>query len=627
MKQLLIVAAIALGMSHAARAGATDPVTPPIAVRTAPSAADLVAPSVMSDPLLSPDGSRVAARALVRGVPMLVLVDVRSTSHPATPLPLPPGQALDSFSWAGNDHLVLGLNAKGRFHYVVRDLGGGADVAIRRDGRIIHIDRAGRFLLLSGGNPDSPAVFRVDLSTGEDERIVAPQKGVRTWFADADGVVRAGLAWAGGRPAMLYRAGEDQKFIRTPEARGDTPEIEQIVPVRGTSQGYAIAGTQKGRIGLYHYDLSANRLGALIYQHERVDLDGLETDPGGKLVGAIFTEDREQVRWLDPAMRTLQRRVDSALPGRANRILARSDPRLLVWSTADGEAGAWYLFDRMGGGATLLTRPRATLNGTRLATVRPIRFVARDGLNLGGYLTLPQGKRDHALPLVVMPHGGPFARDTADYDSWVQFLAARGYAVLQPNYRGSTGFGRAFEALGDGQWGRAMQDDIDDSVAWLAHSGTIDPKRVCIMGASFGGYAAMWAAIRNPDRYRCAISYAGVSDIAGQLAFDKPTFESGRSFRGWQRRIQGDDSGFPLDSISPLKQAARIRIPLLIAHGTADDTVPFDQSLKLHRALARLGTPHEFVPYRGEYHSIRLPANEADFLNRVGAFLALHNPA
>jgi dipeptidyl aminopeptidase/acylaminoacyl peptidase len=626
MKQLLIVAALALGILHPAMARASDPAAPPAATPTLPSAADLVAPPVLGEPQLSPDGTRVAALGQVRGVPTLILVDVRDAGHRSVPVPLPAGQSLDSFNWAGDRLLVLGLRSADRTRYLVRDIAAGTDVAIRRDGRIIHIDRAGRFMLLSGGDPDSPGVFRVDLSTGASDRIVAPQKGVRTWYADGDGVVRAGLAWAGGRPAMLYRAGEDQRFTRTPQSTSDTPEIEQMVPVRGTAQGYAIAGSAKGRIGLYQYDFGANRLGALIYEHARVDLDGFETDRSGRLVGAIFTEDREQVRWLDPAMRALQRRVDAALPGRANRILASSDPRLLVWSIADGEAGGWFLFDRASGQATLLSNPRAALEGKRLATVRPVRFVARDGLHLGGYLTLPPGRSDKGLPLVVMPHGGPFARDTADYDSWVQFLATRGYAVLQPNFRGSTGFGRNFETLGDGQWGRAMQDDIDDGVAWLARAGTIDPKRVCIMGASFGGYSAMWAAIRNPDQYRCAISYAGVSDIAAQLAFDKPTFDSGKSFRGWQRRIQGDGA-FPLDSISPLKQAARIRIPLLIAHGTADETVPFDQSLRLHRALEKLGQPHEFVPYRGEYHSIRVPANEADFLTRVGAFLARHNPA
>jgi dipeptidyl aminopeptidase/acylaminoacyl peptidase len=198
--------------------------------------------------------------------------------------------------------------------------------------------------------------------------------------------------------------------------------------------------------------------------------------------------------------------------------------------------------------------------------------------------------------------------------------------VLQPQFRGSTGFGRDQVEKGEGQWGRGMQDDIDDGVRWLAAQGVADPGRVCIMGASFGGYAAMWAAVRNPELYRCAISFAGISDIAGQLRFDRPGFESGRSFKGWQSRIQGN-RGFELQSISPLFQVARLRTPILIAHGAEDDNVPVIQSVQLHNALDKLGRPHEFVIYPGEGHGLDNPANEADFLNRVGAFLDKNNPA
>ncbi|NML07733.1 S9 family peptidase [Sphingomonas sp. G-3-2-10] len=617
---LAVCALVFTGMSTGA-ALASDPPRNDV-----PTAADLGAAPILSDPLLSPDGARIAARGLVQGVPMLVLADVTTPEHRAAPVGLPRGQVLDFFQWAGSDRLILGLIDGRKRRMVIHDVATGAQTPLEQGGEILHVDRAGRFLLLSGGSERAPAVYRIDLATGAATLVVKPQANVQSWHADSAGVIRAGISWDGGRRSLLYRAGDGQKFVRAPRTAGEGPEIDQIVPVQGSDRGYAIADNGRGRFGLYRYDFTGDRLGELVFENPRVDLDGFEAAPDGRLLGVIYTADHEETTWIDPVRKSLQKRVDAALPGRANRILSTSDPRALIWSSAGGDAGAWYVFDRASGRADLFVRPRATLTGKRLSAVTPVRYAARDGLEVPGYLTLPAGRDPKDLPLIVMPHGGPFARDVMHYDSWVQYLASKGYAVLQPNFRGSTGFGRAYEAKGDGEWGRAMQDDIDDGVKWLAARGTIDPKRVCIMGASFGGYAAMWGAIRNPELYRCAISYAGVSDIAGQLAFDRPTFENGRAFRDWQARIQGD-ARFPLDSISPLRQAARVRIPLLIAHGTADDIVPVSQSLRMHEALDKLDVPHEFVTYPGETHQLETPANEIDFMNRVGAFLDRHNPS
>lgn len=591
-----------------------------------PTAADLGAAPILSDPAMSPDGAHIAARGLVQGVPMLVLADITTSAHRAAPVSLPPGQILDFFQWAGSDRLILGLIDGRRHRMVVHEVTTGRQIPFEQGGEILHIDRDGRYLLLSGGSARTPAVYRIDLASGAATRVVRPQANVQSWHVDSAGVVRAGVAYDGGRRSLLYRAGDGQRFLRAPRVAGTGPAIDQIVPVHGSDRGYAIADGGTGRFGLYRYDFTGDRLGELVFENPRVDLDGFQAAPDGTLLGVVFTGDREETVWIDPAHKSLQKRIDAALPGRANRILSTSDPRALVWSSSSGDAGAWYVFDRASGRADLFVRPRAALSGKRLSTVMPVRYAARDGLEIPGYLTLPAGRDPKDLPLIVMPHGGPFARDAMHYDGWVQYLASKGYAVLQPNFRGSTGFGRAYEAKGDGEWGRGMQDDIDDGVKWLAARGTIDAKRVCIMGASFGGYAAMWATIRNPEMYRCAISYAGVSDIAGQLAFDRPTFGNGRSFRDWQARIQGSPA-FPLDSISPLRQAAKVRAPLLIAHGTADDIVPVGQSVRMHEALEKLGREHEFVTYPGETHQLETPTNEIDFMNRVGAFLAKHNPS
>jgi len=625
------MAACVLGLSGLAFAA------DPAAIAEAPSAADFAAPPTLSDPILSPDGLHVAVRALDSGKPRLLILDAAAPDLQAKPVALPAGQLVEAFRWAGNGRLVVTLaDSRGTRLFALDLATSGLTPLTQRahgDGdEILYIDTAGRSLLLSrpGAKNGPPGVDRIDLATGETVRIVQPQEHISTWYADTAGVVRAGVGYDGGKRWLLYRAGDNQVFARTRsrDTKDESIEIDQIVPVQGSDRGYAVAGGGDGRYALYRYDFTGDRVGELIYENPRVDIDGFQTDRQGNLLGVIFTDDQEQTLWLDPALKALQARIDAVLPDTVNRIASMSDnrTRLLVWSSAPNDPGAWYLYDSVSGQASLLARPRAALAGKRLSPVTSVRYAARDGLEIRGYLTLPIGRDPKSLPLIVMPHGGPFARDDMRYDGWVQFLASKGYAVLQPNFRGSTGFGRSFVEKGDGEWGRGMQDDIDDGVRWLAAQGIADPKRVCIMGASFGGYAAMWAAVRNPELYRCAISFAGISDIAGQLRYDKPGFENGRSFKGWQARIRGQ-RGFELESISPLAQVARMRTPILIAHGAADDNVPVIQSIQLHDALTRLGRPHEFLVYPGEGHGLDNPANEADFLTRVGVFLDKYNPS
>jgi dipeptidyl aminopeptidase/acylaminoacyl peptidase len=328
---------------------------------------------------------------------------------------------------------------------------------------------------------------------------------------------------------MVYRADDGQAFARTGQrGRDDAGEdgIDQLIPVAGSDQGYAIAGGADGRYALFRYDFAKARLGALAYANPAVDVDGFAISPEGALLGVTYTGEREVTKWLDAKLADAQARIDRALPGAVNNVVSMSGDRgrLLVWSGSATDPGSFHLFDSATGRLTPFARTHPALGGKRLSEMRAVAYKARDGLAIPAYLTLPAGRGGKALPLIVMPHGGPFVRDTYGYDAWVQYLAAKGYAVLQPNYRGSTGYGREFVEAGNGEWGRGMQDDADDGVKWLAAQGIADPGRVCIMGASYGGYAAMRAAVRNPEIYRCAISFAGISDVAAQLGHDRKTF-------------------------------------------------------------------------------------------------------
>ncbi len=612
-----------------------------------PTAADFGALPVLTDPVLSPDGKRVAARGLIQGQTGMLIIDFSASPRKITPFGLPKGHQLEWFRWAGSDKVIVSLSRTdslmGEDVRITRlisiDLVTGKSVFIGPEDEgvdgddVIHVDHDGKFLLLSTQATiyEYPSVYKVDLVTGKDQQIVKPIDYVWSWYADPAGVVRAGIGINSRKWWIVYRDTAAEEFKRTTRHDfddDDKNDIEQFLPVDGSDKGYAVANGDNGRFALYRYDFKNDQLGDLIYENPEVDIDSPITSSGGKVLGVYYTDDRAETAWFDPDISALQSRIDAALPDMINRILSVSDDKkkVLFWSGSASDPGSFVLLDPVAGELKLLARTHEALKGKTLSPMQSVRYKARDGLDIRGYLTLPAGHPDKNLPLVVMPHGGPFARDEWGYDPWVQYLASKGYAVLQPNYRGSTGFGREFVEKGSGQWGRGMQDDVDDGVKWLAEKGTVDPKRVCIMGGSYGGYAAEWAAIRNPETYRCAISFAGVSDIEAQLKYSRKSFSAPRYFRDWRERVQGEAS-FQLDQISPLKQVARMTVPILIAHGTDDDTVPTSQSKKLHEALVKLGRPHEYVLYKDEGHGFDNPVNSIDFLNRVGAFLDKYNPS
>lgn len=602
--------------------------------RAAPTAAELLAGPAIEEPELSPDGAAIVARIGPEG--RLALYDAQRPDLGARTIALPSGERLEWYFWLAPGRLLASLTRDGDAPLTRLVEIAPADGRITQIGRaraagmgdeLVHVDRKAGFLLLKSRDHrhGTPAMWRIDLATGTSTQVVAAQPHVRDWLVDGAGVVRAGMGEKGDKSFLVYRRGEGERFGKASSApTGTDPEVAQFAPVQGSDQGYALAEAPSGRIALYGYDFRKGKLGALVYENDKADLDGFELGPDGKPAGVAYTDDRDRTLWFDGTARARQAAVDAALPGRSNRVVSSSDDRsrMLVYSASASDPGAYYLFEK--GQARRFAAINPALDGKPLSTVSTVSYAARDGLKIQGYLTLPAGRDAKDLPLIVMPHGGPFARDSWDYDPWVQYLASKGYAVLQPNYRGSTGFGREMVARGDGQWGRGMQDDVDDGVAWLAYRGTIDPKRVCIMGASYGGYAAMWAAARDQGIYRCAISYAGISDVRAQLDFDHQTFEE-RAFRAWRQRIQGRAAS--LEALSPVTYASGLAMPLLIAHGTADQTVPADQSERMHDALVRLGKAHEFVEYQGEDHTMRDPANEADFLARVGRFLDAHNPS
>jgi dipeptidyl aminopeptidase/acylaminoacyl peptidase len=303
----------------------------------------------------------------------------------------------------------------------------------------------------------------------------------------------------------------------------------------------------------------------------------------------------------------------------------RDETKFIVAYNSPTDPGATYLYDRKTGEAKFLYRPRPWLKAEQLTGMKPVSFPARDGLKLHGYLTLPKGIPAKNLPLVLNVHGGPWARDSWGYDGEVQFLANRGYAVLQVNYRGSTGYGKNFIEAGNKEWGGKMLDDLVDAVDWVKKEGIAGPQRVGIYGGSYGGYATLAALAFRPEVFACGIDYVGISNLLTFMKTIPPYWET---FREVMHRRVGNpeiDAEF-LRSRSPLFAADKIRVPLFIAQGYNDPRVNHAEAEQIVEALKKNGHPVEYLVKMDEGHGFANPENRLDFYQHMETFLAQHLP-
>ncbi len=604
-----------------------------------------------TDPVVSPSGKWIAARIHGDNEAICVIAVAALEKGCAQRLPLGKVEAADllwvgddklSFSIIGHTQLYYLLFARKRFFVLDAAAGKLTPLNSKRSEiseEIIWIAPTGGSVLLSTqvGTASTPGVKLINVDTGESTEVQKAKEDVYRWFADRSGFVRAGFGYVNEKRVIWYRDTADEAFRRielhrlTDQDRDRDDDMIDSLRFDGPG-GKPIVETnaRTGRFGVYSYDPGKDQVGGALFEHPEVDAADLVVDPTQPAtVGVAYEDDRPHVKWFDPALEVLQRKIDNVFPDTSNRILNRSrDGNLVLLETSSPDRpGMYYLFNQTQHRMDGLTSAIAGLDGAKLAANTQIHYKARDGLDIVAYLTLPPNRTASELPLVVMPHGGPFERDHWVYDPFVQYLASRGYAVLQPQYRGSTGYGRSFVEKGYGQWGRGMQDDLLDGIKALAYRGVADPKRVCIFGASYGGYAAMWAAARDVEHYRCAASYAGVSDLVDLMQHDRRTFHADRYVSPyWEKRVEGNRD-FDLAGVSPLQQQRQISIPLLIAHGEQDTRVPSSQSHRLVDALTARHSPVESVFYKSEGHGFSDPKDLADFLSRLGNFLERYNPS
>ncbi|HWU96163.1 MAG TPA: alpha/beta fold hydrolase [Sphingomonas sp.] len=479
----------------------------------------------------------------------------------------------------------------------------------------------------------NPEVIDIDVESGEVSTVVRPNPIVSRWIADASGVVRMGSQRDRdtGKVRILYRANAKDSFHtilhETPGQYDDTELPDYILA--GSNKAYALSN-RDGYRAFYEYDLDKMALGKKVYGVAGYDLSGAALMPDGTALQSIrYTDQRSRRVFFDPRLKEIDKLLEEQF-GAGNVAIASADEKrtkILFSASALGQVPAWYLFNTETGRVALINWSNETLKNAQLNPVKTFRYTASDGKSIEAILTLPRhqaGKKN--LPLIVMPHGGPWARDDADWDSyqWAQALAEYGYVVVQPNYRGSTGYGREFGKAVDGNWGLRMQDDLNDVIPWLARDGTIDPKRVCMVGWSYGGYAASRAAQRDGDKYRCAVSGAGVHDLPAMVSYDK-------GYLGTYGAKAGLGAAGDLKAISPALHAEDFSIPILIVHGAKDQRVPVAQSRtlvsRLKGAGKKEGTDFVYVEQPLNTHNLLREQDRIQLLQEMKKFLDKHNPA
>ena len=347
------------------------------------------------------------------------------------------------------------------------------------------------------------------------------------------------------------------------------------------------------------------------------------------LAGIATGAERAAIQWLDPEVGAAWGVLNRAFKGREVALASWSGDRtrFLARVAAPASPGVWYLYDRARQEVSPLGDEYPELKDAVLGTTRWTTYKARDGLEIPAYVTRPPGVAAGAkLPLIVLPHGGPAARDDYDFDFLAQFLATRGYEVLQPQFRGSAGFGDAFRDAGRGEWGGKVQTDLLDGVAALAAAGEINSARVCIVGAGFGGYSALAGATLHPDAYRCAASIAGIGDLG--LFLSEKARLYGRASAGFEdlRDELGASDHAKLEAMSPARHANAIKAPVLLIHGDKDTVVLPSQSLLMADRLKEAGKPYELVVLEGENHYLTKTATRTQMLVALEQFLGKHLP-
>ena len=641
-RSLFFVPGIAL-MAAALVANAQAPATAPAATATATATVkaydvrDFFKKPERSRYALAPDGKHVAFMARNSGRLNVFVQALDASGAPtgeAKALTSESARDVSGFFWKGNAHLVYVKDFGGdeNYHVLSVPIDGGSSAGKDltpfdgvRAGIIDDLKDDETHLLVSHNQRDKKVfdVYRVDVTTG-DAKLVAENPGnITGWVTDHDGKLRVATTSDGVNTSMQYRDTESEPFktIVTTNFR------EAVGPLFFTFDNkrlYVNSNRGRDKPALFEFDPKTAKEGKLIYENAEVDAQGLQYSRKRKvLTEANFVDWKPQRKVLDAATEAIYADLRKQLPGYEIALQGKTkdETRYIVAAYNDRTRGAAYVYDVKAKALTKLAEIQPWLAESDMAPMKPISYKSRDGLTINGYLTLPVGKDPKNLPIVINPHGGPWARDVWRFNPEIQFLANRGYAVLQMNFRGSTGYGREFWEASFRQWGKTMQNDITDGVEWLKQQGIADSKRIAIYGGSYGGYATLAGVTFTPDLYAAAVDYVGVSNMFTFMNTIPPYWEP---FRAMMIEMVGDPAKDKelLTSASPVFFVDRIKTPLFVAQGARDPRVNKAESDQIVDALKKRGVAVEYMVKDNEGHGFSNEENQFEFSGAMEKFLA-----
>jgi dipeptidyl aminopeptidase/acylaminoacyl peptidase len=468
-------------------------------------------------------------------------------------------------------------------------------------------------------------VYRLNTETGELKMVAENPGNITGWVTDHDGNIRIATTTDGVNTSILYRDTEKDTFrtIMT------TTFKEQFGPLFFTFDNkniYAASNIGRDKAAIVEYDIANNKEIKVVYERKDVDVEAMNYSHLRKVLTEItYTTWKIEHKFLDNETEKIYTSLRKKLPGYDVTIVSndKAEKVFTVSTSSDRSRGSLYLYEKKSDKLTKLADRTPWLKEKDLAEMKPIEYKSRDGLTINGYLTLPKGVAAKNLPVVVNPHGGPWARDVWRFNPEVQFLANRGYAVLQMNFRGSTGYGRKFWEISFKQWGKTMQDDISDGVKWLIDKGIADPKRVAIYGGSYGGYATLSGLAFTPELYACGVDYVGVSNL---FTFMKTIPPYWKPYLDMFQEMVGDmnKDSVLLASASPVYHVDNIRAPLLVAQGAKDPRVNINESNQIVDALKKRGIDVPYLVKDNEGHGFRNEENRFDFYEAMEKFLEKH---
>ena len=653
--------AVAVTPAHAQAQNAKPPQVPQTVDGRIP-VGEFVKQANMSSPRISPDGSKLAYLAGKDGKEVLVTMDLNNLTAPpklvlaANEVREAGDRTMSGYRWVGNDHIVMtmisrenlggGLQDFGRL--VAYDVNDGelVEQAWRGSGAwaasIRHIDHdTGKYLLQRDSVLNSterwglPEIVEVDVETGRYEIVQRTNPVVRSWVVDSEGVVRAGYNSDrdNGKFRMLYRSDDSGNFKTVYNEADATftesiPAPEMFIP--GTDMAY-VTSRHDGYERVYKIDMTTMKFAEEVFKTDNFDVQGLITNEAGdKLLGYRTFDGEMKTQYVDRDLKTVQGLLDELFGKDEARIIDYADDlsKMIIYAGGKSRGGGFYLYDTTTGSMRLLNWTRSALKDAPLNPVKAEWYTASDGTRMQAIVTYPRHRMGQKnLPVVVMPHGGPFGALSAtnQTEPWNQPLAEAGYVVIQPNYRGSGGYGKAFEQLGrePGGYGVRMQDDLNDLLTFYDQKGVVDADRACIMGWSYGGFAAARGAQRDPDVWKCAIAGAGVYDMPLMNKWDRENL--GRFNEGFQATSDNPEA------ISPARNTDGKWAPLLIVAAKRDARIPMEQSDTLVSNLKKSnkveGRDFRYIVQEQGTHNLPYDDVHIQWIEEAEKWLAKYNPA